>query len=108
MENISFNDFLKMDLRVAKVIEVEEVPEKDKLYKMTVDIGGEKRTLVASLKPYYSKEELKNKIIAVLVNLEPKKFAGIESQGMLLAAEEGNKISLLTTDKEAEAGMKIR
>jgi methionyl-tRNA synthetase len=107
MEKISFGDFSKLDLRIAKIIEVEEVPEKDKLYKLTVEIGEEKRTLVAGLKEFYSKEELMNKLIVVLANLEPKNIAGIESQGMLLAAEEKGSIALLTTDKEIEPGTRV-
>jgi len=107
MENISFNDFSKLDLRSAKIITVENIEGKDKLYKLTIDLGSEKRTLVAGLKEFYSKDELLGKTIIVLANLEPKKLAGIESQGMLLAAESGEKVALLTLDKELPAGSEV-
>ncbi len=107
MDSISFNDFLKLDLRTAKIIEVKDVEGKDKLYKLIVDLGSEKRTLVAGLKEFYSKEELTGKTIVVLVNLEPKKLAGIESQGMLLAAETKEKVALVILDKELPIGSKV-
>jgi methionyl-tRNA synthetase len=106
-EKISFNDFMKLDLRTAKIIEVEDVEGKDKLFKLTIEVGSEKRTLVAGLKEYYSKEEMLGKTIIIVANLEPKKLAGILSEGMLLAAEEEGKVVLLTTDKEIPSGSKI-
>jgi len=106
-EIVSFNDFIKLDLRTAKIIEVEEVPEKDKLFKLTIEVGKEIRTLVGGLKEFYSAEELQGKTIIIIANLEPKKMAGILSQGMLLAAESGEKVSLLTLDKELASGAEI-
>lgn len=106
-ETVSFNDFMKLDLRTAKILEVENVEEKDKLFKLTIELGEEKRTLVAGLKEFYSAEELQGKTIIIVANLEPKKMAGILSEGMLLAAESDGKVSLLVLDKELASGTQI-
>jgi methionyl-tRNA synthetase len=108
MDNITFDDFMKLDLRVAEIKACEDVPGADKLYKLTIDIG-EERTIVAGIKPYYSKEELLGKKIAVIVNLEPRKLRGIESHGMLLAAstEDKSSVVLLTLDRDITNGSKI-
>ena len=74
---------------------------------MKVDVGNEIRTLVAGIKQNYSKEELIGKYVVVLVNLEPKKLRGIESEGTLLAADDGEEVSLLTIDKEIKIGAKV-
>ncbi|MCM8833193.1 MAG: hypothetical protein NC816_04650 [Candidatus Omnitrophica bacterium] len=97
---IRFEEFKKMDLRVGKIIEVEDVVGADRIYLITVDIGDEKRKMIAGIKPWYSKEELIGKNIVVIVNLESKVIRGIESKGMLLATLFDNKLSILTTDKE--------
>ncbi|TFG07313.1 MAG: methionine--tRNA ligase [Promethearchaeota archaeon] len=107
-ELISYDDFKKLDIRVGLVEKVEKVPKADKLYKLTVDIGSEKRTLVAGLAEYYKAEELKGKKIIVLTNLEPKKLRGITSKGMLLAAEDGKIVSILTPERDVKPGSKIR
>jgi methionyl-tRNA synthetase len=108
MEIVKFDEFKKMDLRVAKILEVEDVPGADRIYLLTVDIGDEKRKIVAGIKPWYKKEELIGKNIIMIVNLEPKTIRGIESKGMLLATLFDNKLSILTTDKEeVPAGSKI-
>ena len=109
METITFEDFKKIDLRVAEIENVEDIEGADKLYKLTVSIGEELRTLCAGLKEYYSKDELKGKKIIIVANLEPKKLKGVESQGMLLAAvtDDRKEISLLTIDREMPPGTKI-
>jgi methionyl-tRNA synthetase len=104
---VSYDYFKKLDIRVALVKEVEKVPKADKLYKLTIDLGDERRTLVAGLAQHYKVEELKNKKIVILANLEPRKLKGIESQGMLLAAVDGEIVSVLTTDKDIPPGAKI-
>ena len=108
MDNITFDYFVKMDLRVAEIKVCEDVPGADKLYKLTIDIG-EERTIVAGIKLYYSKEELVGKKIAVVANLEPRKLRGIESHGMLLAAssEDKSSVVLLTLDRDIANGSKI-
>ena len=104
---ISYEEFKKLDIRVALVEEVEKVPNADKLYKMKIDLGEEKRTLVAGLAEIYDEKELIGKKIVILANLEPRKMRGITSQGMLLAAVEGNIVSILTPDKDIPPGAKI-
>ena len=112
MENISFSDWQKLDLRVAKILKVEDIEEADKLYKLSIDLGKEigKRVLVAGIKQHYTKEELKGKKIIVFTNLEPRKLKGIESQGMLLAAVSSDEknVFLLQPDRDIELGSKIR
>ncbi|MBU2504095.1 MAG: methionine--tRNA ligase, partial [Nanoarchaeota archaeon] len=98
-EEINFSDWEKLDVRVGKIIEVEEIEGADKLYKLTVDFGSEigERTICAGLREYLPKEKLKGKKSIFLVNLAPRKLKGVESQGMILAAgsKEENKFTLL-------------
>lgn len=110
MDTISFVEWKKMEMKVGKIVKVERVPDTDKLYKLQVDIGGEKLIqIVTSLVPYYKEEELQDRKIIVLVNLEPVKFAGETSEGMLLCAEneDEDKCVLLTVEKDIEAGTPI-
>ena len=107
---IIIDDFKKVDMRVGKILSIEKIPNRDKLYKLQVDIGEEKpRQIITGLVPYYSTDELLGKQIIVLANLEPAKFAGGISEGMLLAAESENhsKCVILTVDKEIEVGTRI-
>ena len=87
MTEVEFSDWEKLDLRVAEIKKVEEIPGADKLYKLTLDVGelGE-RIICAGIKSHYTKEELKDKKIIYFSNLKPRILKGIESQGMLLAA----------------------
>ncbi len=105
---IPFKEFAKIDLRVGRVDKVEDHPNADKLYLLTVDFGTEKRRLVAGLKEYYKPEELLGKNIIVVMNLEQKEIRGIKSEGMLLAADDGKTVSLLTVDRDVDVGAKIR
>ena len=107
MEIINFDDFSKLNLRVGKIISAEEVEGSNKLIKMKVDIGDEERQIVAGISKYYSQDEGANKTVIVLINLEPRKIFGIESQGMLLASIDGDEVSLLQTDKEMIPGSEI-
>ena len=106
---IGYEDFSKLDLRVAEIQKVEEIEGADKLYKINVSIGEELRTICAGIKEFYSIEELIGKKLIVLTNLESRKLRGIESQGMLLAAsnKEHTKVSLITPDQEIEVGSKV-
>ena len=112
IENIKFSDWQKLDLRAGKILKVEDIEGADKLYKLSIDLGKEigKRTLVAGIKPYYKKDELKNKFCIVFTNLEPRTLKGITSDGMILASvdEKQNKVNLLQPDKDIELGSKIR
>ncbi|MCK4326313.1 methionine--tRNA ligase subunit beta [bacterium] len=106
---ITFDDFKKLEIRIGKIISAEKVEGADKLLKLEVDLGEEaKRQLVAGIAEYYKPEELIDKETPVLVNLEPRKIRGIESQGMLLAAVEGDRPVLLHPDKEVSPGSMIR
>jgi len=104
---VSYEEFKKLDIRVALVEKVEKVPKADKLYKLSINIGNEKRTLVAGLAEHYKAEELTGKKIIVLTNLEPRKLRGILSEGMLLAAVDGENVSVLLPDKDIPPGAKI-
>lgn len=108
-ENISFNDWSKLDLRSAEIFEVEDIENADKLYKLKVDLGTETRIIVAGLKPYYTKEELEGKRCIVFLNLEPRTIKGIESQGMILAASNGDdsEVKLLQAEGIVDAGWKV-
>ena len=100
--------FSKLDLRVAKVIDVEDHPQADKLYVMQLDLGPlGKRTIVAGIKPCYSKEELNGKSIVIVTNLKPAKIRGIESKGMLLATEDEQGVISLLNPKDATLGAEI-
>ena len=105
---ISFEDFRKLDARVGTITQVERVTRTEKLYKILVDLGplGVRQT-ISSLVGHYEPDQLKGKRVIFLYNLKPSKFSGEVSQGMLLAAEEGDKIALLTTDVEVPNGSRI-
>src|SRR3989338_2153401 len=107
---IPYSDFEKLDLKVGKILEVKDHPNADKLYILTVDLAEEKpRQILAGLKPYYKKEELLNKKAIFITNLEPRNIRGLESDGMILAADDsqGNVI-FLTPEKNIKEGSKIR
>jgi methionyl-tRNA synthetase len=82
---LSFEDWKKVELKVGLMESVEDIPGKDKLYKMTVDFASEKRTILAGLKPFYSKDQLRGKKAVFVFNLAPRAMAGMESNGMILA-----------------------
>lgn len=104
---ISLERFKEMDIRIGKVLEIEDVPGADKLYLLTVDLGDEKRKLVAGIKLWYSKEELLGKNVVVLANLEPKVIRGVESKGMILATLNNDRFTILTTDRDIPPGSKV-
>ena len=104
---VSFNDFKRLDLRVAKVLSAEPHPSADRLYVLQIDVGDQKKQLVAGLKGYYSLEDLVGKTIVVVNNLQPAVLRGVESQGMLLAAQDGEKVVCLTTDAEVSPGSQV-
>lgn len=104
----TFDDFLRLELKTARILDAEKVEGADKLLKLNIDLGGEKRQLVAGIASSYGPEDLEGKTIIVIANLEPRKIKGIESQGMLLAAEVDGEPVLLTTDKEAPEGCRVK
>jgi len=105
--NISYNDFEKLDLRVVTIIDAERVPNTDKLLKLTVDLGFEKRTVVSGVAQDYDPKELIGKQACLLANLEPRKIKGIESKGMLLFADNNGKHIAITTEKTTINGSTI-
>lgn len=109
MAEISFKDFQNLNLRIGKILEAEQIPNSRNLIKIMVDFGAEKRQAVAGLVGYYKPEELVGKKFTFILNLERKKFLGIESQCMILAAEDskGN-VVLLQPEKDIEEGSRIR
>ena len=107
MEIVKFEEWQKLDLRLAKVIAVEDVEGKEKLFKLQIDVGGQEKTLVAGLKHHYTREELLGKTIVVVNNLKPALIAGVESQGMLLAVKATEGYGLLTADKTVKPGAKV-
>lgn len=107
MDTITFTDFKKLDIRVGKIISAEKVEDADKLIKLEVDLGTEKRQIIAGIADSYSPDELVDKQIPILMNLEPKKIRGLESQGMILAADVNGKPILLHPDKNVPAGSSI-
>lgn len=108
-QKISYTNFAKLDLRVGKILSLEPHPNADKLYVLKVDLGEEEpRTIVAGLKPYYTKSQLLNKKAIFVTNLEPKEVRGIESNGMILAASSKDKVIFLTTESDIEQGAKIK
>jgi len=110
-DNVNFNDWSKLDLRVAKILKVEDIDGADKLYKLSIDLGKElgKRTIAAGIKQHYKKEDLKGKLIIFFANLEPRNMKGVKSEGMLLAAvnDDKSKIILLAPDDKIELGSRV-
>lgn len=106
---INLEDFQKVELRVAEVLDVERVEGTRALLKLRISLGEEERTLVAGLAPYYRPEEMRGKKIIVLANLKPATIRGVVSQGMLLAADDGKGgVSLLTVDRDIEPGSRVK
>lgn len=104
---IEYADFARMELRTAIILEAEPVAGADKLLKLQVDCGGEKRQLVAGIAKHYSPEELTGRTIVIVANLKPARIRGVESNGMLLAASGGDTMRLVTVDGELETGSKV-
>jgi len=105
---VNLEDFKRLEIKVAKILDVLEHPNADKLYILKVDWGQGKKNLVAGIKGSYKKEELIGKQIVVLVNLEPANLRGIVSEGMLLACEDEKGISLISPDRKVRLGSMVR
>ncbi len=104
---ITYEDFQKLDLRIGRVLEVNEHPQAERLYLLKVDIGEKTIQLVAGIRPFYQPQDLKDKLVVVLVNLEPRKIRGYISEGMVLAAS-GERVSILSVLEPVAVGSKIR
>lgn len=106
---IDIDLFGRLDLRVAKVIACEKVQKADKLLHLTVDVGGEKRSIVSGIAKYYTAEEMIGKEVVIIANLKPVKLRGIDSQGMILCAEDKDgKLALVSPEKPVESGSEVR
>ena len=105
---ITIDQFMEIDLRVATILSAERVPETDKLMKMEVNTGGETRQLVAGIAAVYEAEELVGKKIVVVANLEPATIRGVESRGMLLAASDGGRPTLVSVPDDVPNGARVR
>ncbi len=105
---ITYDDFAKLDMRVARVLQVEKIPGKSKIVKGMIDLGDEKRELIIGGAEFYQPEELVGKTVIAIVNLEPRTIAGIQSGAMLLAADLNDKPYWLTVNEEIPLGTKIK
>jgi methionyl-tRNA synthetase len=107
-DEISFDDFMKMDIRVAKIIKAEKHPNADKLLKLQVDLGTEQRQVIAGIAEHYAPDDLVGKSVSIIANLKPAKIRGELSQGMILAADDGRVVSPLIPLKDVDPGSKVR
>ncbi|MBI5725112.1 MAG: methionine--tRNA ligase subunit beta [Planctomycetes bacterium] len=107
----SFDDFSKIDLRVAKVLTAQPHPNADKLLVLQVDLGDHQRQIIAGIRKDYAPEALVGKLIVVVANLQPRRMRGLDSNGMLLAASSGDgedrKVVILTTDSPVPPGSPV-
>ena len=103
----TYDDFTKLDIRIGKVVSAEPVPGAKKLLKLIIDVGGENKQCIAGIGLNYTAEDLLNKSVAVVTNLAPKKLFGLESEVMVLAAVEGDILTLLKPDRDIAAGAKV-
>jgi methionyl-tRNA synthetase len=106
---ISIDDFLKIDLRVARILTAERVPKSKKLMKLEVDLGFERRTLVAGIAEAYAPEALVGRVVAVVANLQPATLMGVESNGMVMAASQPGGLPILVGfEREPELGSRVK
>ncbi|MBU1998508.1 MAG: methionine--tRNA ligase subunit beta [Candidatus Omnitrophota bacterium] len=105
---VSLEEFKKLELKVARIKEVEDHPNADKLYVLTIDLGESTKQIVAGIKLSYTKEALVNKQVIVIDNLEPAVLRGVESQGMLLAASDEKGISVIMPEREVTPGSAVK
>ena len=105
---ITFEEFKDVELKTARVLEAEKVDGADKLLKLQIELGKEKRQIISGIAQYYSPEDLVGKMIVVVANLKPATIFGIESHGMLLAAKKGKDLTLITIDgQKVASGMRV-
>ncbi len=107
MKKVSYEDVKKLDLRVAEILEVENIKGADKLYKLSIDVGGATKQIIAGIAEQYSRDDLIGRRIVVVDNLEAAVIRGVKSEGMLLAALDGEKISILAPDSDVASGSKV-
>ena len=108
MSTISYDDFAKLDIRIAKIIATEPIPGKTRIIKGQIDLGNESRDVIIGGAEFYNPDDLIGKLVVVIANLEPKKLAGVESNAMLLAADVDDKPFWLTVSDDVPLGTKIK
>lgn len=106
---VTIDDFRKLEFRIGKVLSVKDHPKADRLYVLEVDLGTEKRQIVAGVKAFYKPEELTGQNVVIVANLAPAMLRGVESQGMMLAATTADSVAVLTPDprKASAPGQKV-
>ena len=107
MSNISFEEFKKLDLRIGKVVSAEKIVGSTNLLKLEIDIGKEKRQILAGISKYYEPKELVGTNLVIITNLEPKKMMGLESQGMILCAEVNEEPVCLVPLRDVPPGARV-
>ncbi len=107
-EEISIDEFHRMELATAKVVECEKVQKSRNLLKIIVDVDGVRKQVISSISDYYNPEDMIGKTIIIINNLKRARFMGLDSEAMLLSAENDQTLSLLTTDKEMPSGIRIK
>jgi methionyl-tRNA synthetase len=105
---ISFDEFKKLDLRIAEIVDVQDHPNADKLYVLKISVGDEIKQIVAGIRSSYDKESLKGRKIAIINNLEPATLRGEESNGMLLAADDSGTPVILTPERDVPSGSQVK
>lgn len=105
---VTIEDFRKLEFKVAKIKEVTEHPNADKLYIVILDLGDKTKQVVAGIRNFYTKEELVGKYVVVVDNLEPAVLRGVESQGMILAARDEKTLSIITLEREVALGSIVK
>lgn len=105
---ITIEEFKKLNIRIARIKEVIDHPDADRLYVVRLVIGEEEREVVAGIKKGYNKEELLGKLVAVIENLEPAIIRGVESRGMILAAQDGETLAVLSPDRPVAPGSLVK
>jgi methionine--tRNA ligase beta chain len=106
-EEVDFEDFRRIDIRIAKVVDVERIPNSARLLKLKLDLNGSQKQCIAGVGAKYEPEQLKDKLVAVVTNLKPRKIMGLTSEVMLLAAADGPDISALVSDRPLSSGAKV-
>lgn len=105
---VTFEEFKKLELKVAKILEVNDHPNADKLYVINIDLGDKQKQIVAGIKGSYAKEDLIGKQVVVIDNLEPAILRGVESQAMLLAASDENGVCVISPQREVKLGSTVK
>ena len=105
---ITFEEFKKLDIKIAKIKEVKDHPNAEKLYVVLVDLGDKTKQIVAGIRNFYKKEDLIGRSIVLIDNIEPAILRGVESQGILLAASDDKGISIITPDRDVKVGSIVK